>query len=663
MTANQRILSNCKIVSKLLAYASLLIAVLVVIGYFLNIKTLQSIIPTLPSMNPMTATMIMLISSSILFKESNKRKLSPILSWLVLLITFTRFLDLINNNIDINSRIIKLIFRSDLITSPVAYLTAFSFALLAISMLIDDYKISKVIISQILVSISLFIGSFAIIGYTLGAKIAGTFLFFAAMALHTSITIILLSISIILIDPDKGTTKIIVSAGVGGNTSRRLINYIIIGTLCMVLIIDKGIKNNLYEPSVGSALFSVTFAAFFIIVTLITSVKTENLTELLQECKAWDDVVLSSIGDAMVIINYDGTIKSINATALSMLNYEESEILGKAYEGLWKVHTLSGSVLNDNELPLNRVLNQGIKESGNFYYVFSDTEKVAVSSTMTPIILEGRILGAINIFRDITRENEIDRAKSEFVSIASHQLRTPLSSINWNAELLISGDAGEMNETQQMMTNEIYDASRRMVDLVRSLLNVSRIELGSLHFEPSMNDFNNSIDKNIKELIPLSKVHKNTIIRNYADIPEILFDDGFISILAQNLISNAIKYTPPDGTITIETSLLDKESKNKSINNLDINEPTLLFAVSDSGIGIPIEQQDKMYTKMFRASNAQIMSSNGNGLGLYIAKGIVESIGGKIWFISDEGKGTNFYVLLPLKGLGQNLEGSTLLDA
>ena len=94
------------------------------------------------------------------------------------------------------------------------------------------------------------------------------------------------------------------------------------------------------------------------------------------------------------------------------------------------------------------------------------------------------------------------------------------------------------------------------------------------------------------------------------------------------LISNAIKYTPPDGTITIETSLLDKESKNKSINNLDINEPTLLFAVSDSGIGIPIEQQDKMYTKMFRASNAQIMSSNGNGLGLYIAKGIVESIGG-----------------------------------
>ena len=639
MTANQRILSNCKIVSKLLAYASLLIAVLVVIGYFLNIKTLQSIIPTLPSMNPMTATMIMLISSSILFKESNKRKLSPILSWLVLLITFTRFLDLINNNIDINSRIIKLIFRSDLITSPVAYLTAFSFALLAISMLIDDYKISKVIISQILVSISLFIGSFAIIGYTLGARIAGTFLFFAAMALHTSITIILLSISIILIDPDKGTTKIIVSAGVGGNTSRRLINYIIIGTLCMVLIIDKGIKNNLYEPSVGSALFSVTFAAFFIIVTLITSVKTENLTELLQESKAWDDVVLSSIGDAMVIINYDGTIKSINATALSMLNYEESEILGKAYEGLWKVHTLSGSVLNDNELPLNRVLNQGIKESGNFYYVFSDTEKVAVSSTMTPIILEGRILGAINIFRDITRENEID------------------------AELLISGDAGEMNETQQMMTNEIYDASRRMVDLVRSLLNVSRIELGSLHFEPSMNDFNNSIDKNIKELIPLSKVHKNTIIRNYADIPEILFDDGFISILAQNLISNAIKYTPPDGTITIETSLLDKESKNKSINNLDINEPTLLFAVSDSGIGIPIEQQDKMYTKMFRASNAQIMSSNGNGLGLYIAKGIVESIGGKIWFISDEGKGTNFYVLLPLKGLGQNLEGSTLLDA
>ena len=304
MTANQRILSNCKIVSKLLAYASLLIAVLVVIGYFLNIKTLQSIIPTLPSMNPMTATMIMLISSSILFKESNKRKLSPILSWLVLLITFTRFLDLINNNIDINSRIIKLIFRSDLITSPVAYLTAFSFALLAISMLIDDYKISKVIISQILVSISLFIGSFAIIGYTLGARIAGTFLFFAAMALHTSITIILLSISIILIDPDKGTTKIIVSAGVGGNTSRRLINYIIIGTLCMVLIIDKGIKNNLYEPSVGSALFSVTFAAFFIIVTLITSVKTENLTELLQESKAWDDVVLSSIGDAMVIINY-----------------------------------------------------------------------------------------------------------------------------------------------------------------------------------------------------------------------------------------------------------------------------------------------------------------------------------------------------------------------
>jgi len=120
----------------------------------------------------------------------------------------------------------------------------------------------------------------------------------------------------------------------------------------------------------------------------------------------------------------------------------------------------------------------------NYYYARKDKTKFPVASMVTPVILDGKVIGAIEVFRDVTREREIDKTKTEFVSIASHQLRTPLSSVSWHAEMLLTGDVGKLNKEQKKYLNEVYRGNQRMVKLVNALLNVSRLELGTFAVNP-----------------------------------------------------------------------------------------------------------------------------------------------------------------------------------
>ena len=255
-----------------------------------------------------------------------------------------------------------------------------------------------------------------------------------------------------------------------------------------------------------------------------------------------------------------------------------------------------------------------------------------------------QLYGFVAIERDITTHKEIDRAKTEFVSIASHQLRTPLAVINWYIEMLTSEEVGKINASQRKYLDQIYLASKRMVDLVNSLLSVSRIDLKTYYVEPEPLDFRLISDSVLEELGKGIETKHLHIIKEYdREMPLIDADPSLLRVIFQNLISNAVKYTPEKGSIKITIGRFE--------------DTDALISVSDTGYGIPLGQQKQIFQKFFRADNAREKEPDGNGLGLYIVKSIVEHTDGTVWFESEEGKGATFYVRLPLSGM-QKKEGA-----
>jgi len=263
----------------------------------------------------------------------------------------------------------------------------------------------------------------------------------------------------------------------------------------------------------------------------------------------------------------------------------------------------------------------------------------------------GEPIRMIGVNWDITHEKEVDRAKSEFVSLASHQLRTPLSTINWYSEMLLDGDAGKLNKQQTDYLSEIYKGNKRMVELVNSLLNVSRIELGTFAVDPEEVDVISLVQETVKET-GTKAIERDQKISVECDkeIPIINADPKLLRMIFTNFITNAIKYTPEKGSIKI---VLKNIPKGEKVNEKASKEDGFLYSVSDTGYGIPKSEQSHIFEKLFRADNIQKMDTEGTGLGLYIVKAIIQKIHGSVWFESKEGEGTTFSVWIPLSGMGK----------
>ena len=225
--------------------------------------------------------------------------------------------------------------------------------------------------------------------------------------------------------------------------------------------------------------------------------------------------------------------------------------------------------------------------------------------------------------------------------------------------MLIDGDAGKLNTKQKEYLNEVYTGNQRMVALVNALLNVSRLEMGTFTVEPEPTDIIEISKTVIKEMLPMIKKKEIIVKENYASVlPKINIDPKFIRVVFQNLISNAIKYTPEKGIVKI---IIELRKKDEAIDGATALFDSLFISVTDKGYGIPKNQQDKIFSKLFRADNVRERDTEGTGLGLYIVKSIIEHSDGKIWFKSKENKGSTFFVLLPLKGMKKK-EGTKTLS-
>jgi len=357
----------------------------------------------------------------------------------------------------------------------------------------------------------------------------------------------------------------------------------------------------------------------------------------LAEAKARQEAVLAAIGEGVVVVSDKGEVMFINEQALSMLQMGSEDLIGKHLISAIEILDKDNRPVSGDAHPMHQALIRGQRfTTTELKFKRADGENFPVSITASPVFLQGALIGGVLVFRDITREKEVDRMKTEFISLASHQLRTPLSAMKWFAEMLLSGDSGELTEEQKGMINNIYISNERMIELVNSLLNISRIESGRIIIEPKPTRLEELVREVLLELQPkiTEKKHKVTVSIS-SNLPEINIDQKLIRHVYMNLLTNAIKYTPDAGEIFV---IISK------------NETQLVSQVADNGYGIPANQQDKIFQKFFRADNISKVETDGTGLGLYLVKAIVEASGGQIWFKSQEGKGTSFWFSLPLSG-------------
>ncbi|OHA79213.1 MAG: hypothetical protein A2658_02600 [Candidatus Yonathbacteria bacterium RIFCSPHIGHO2_01_FULL_44_19] len=229
---------------------------------------------------------------------------------------------------------------------------------------------------------------------------------------------------------------------------------------------------------------------------------------------------------------------------------------------------------------------------------------------------------------------EFDRLKSDFISVAAHQLRTPLSGVKWVLKLLLDGDLGAISTEQKEMLKRGFDTNEKMIQLVNDLLNVSRIENGKFGYAFEKNDFS----KLLKTLVENSELAARArgieiLVEDRAQVGEFMFDDEKLLIAFQNIVDNAVKYTLPGGRVFIS---VEKQGDYVQVK------------IKDTGVGIPKSELHKLFSKFFRATNVIHLQTDGSGLGLFIVKSIILRHGGQVWVDSVEGKGTTFTVIVPI---------------
>jgi PAS domain S-box-containing protein len=368
---------------------------------------------------------------------------------------------------------------------------------------------------------------------------------------------------------------------------------------------------------------------------------TKQLLEAEKQKDRWQ-AIFENVEEGIFIIDHNLRIVQANDKSELMSGYFEKEMLGKPYYEVFGCHDRRG-VHYPEFNPVAKALATGEAiPYEEHLHTCKDGREIWVGVSYTPIFDDkGDLDQLVGVIRDITAIKELERAKSEFVSLASHELRTPLTVINGYLSLLLSGDIGKIdgevdNKSFMATTKKIYGETNRLTKLVEDLLNVSRIEEGHLKINLRKVQFTESIEEVINDFKPIAeqkniKLELKSEFNGSRDL--VLIDRDKIKQVLVNLVDNAIKYTNEGGRIKVECFAKDGE---------------IITQVSDTGIGIKPEMLPRIFEKFQQATGSYLKDNKGSGLGLFIVRSLIELHKGKVWVESDLNKGSKFTFTLPL---------------
>lgn len=367
-----------------------------------------------------------------------------------------------------------------------------------------------------------------------------------------------------------------------------------------------------------------------------------DLASELSQIAGKSEVVISAINDGVIALDGQGTIQLINPAAQTMLGWTKTDALNLNYKSVVKIFDTKNQPVTEDNDPIAQAQVHSKAEKSDMYSLQTHSGKSFLAFiSVSPLGQPGS--GSIIVFRDITSEKSDERQRAEFISTASHEMRTPIASIEGYLGLALNPATATIDEKARNFITKAHSSAQHLGRLFQDLLDVSKADDHRLKNNPSVVDIVPFIETIVEGLAPKAKEKGLRILykpmpggttdenRRLNPVYYVNVDNDHLREISDNLIENAIKYTPAGDVVVDVTGDNDK----------------VVVSITDTGIGIPREDQAHLFQKFYRVDNSDTREIGGTGLGLYLCRRLAETMGGRIWVESEYKKGSTFFVELP----------------
>lgn len=419
----------------------------------------------------------------------------------------------------------------------------------------------------------------------------------------------------------------------------------IMGLLVILQIVATSVQQGINVQFIIGYLFFGFLPLIFSLVLWIRHQKTDdntsNLENRLSAVESKSDVVINAIDDGVLAISKDGNIELINPSAQQIIGWDQGDALGLNWKSVLKLVTSDGKDVEDLENPIAQSLSKNQPTHNDKLFLLTSSEKrILVSIVSSPVGTNGE--GIIVVFRDITKEKAEEREQAEFISTASHEMRTPVASIEGYLGLALNPATAHIDEKARDFITKAHESAQHLGRLFQDLLDISKVEDGRMKNNPKIINVNEFL-KDIFDGLATKADEKQL---NYIFMPDIIdegkekslqpifyanIDPDHFREVVSNLIENAIKYTP-SGEVVVNVTGDDKQ---------------ISVSVKDSGIGIPAEDIPHLFQKFYRVDNSDTREIGGTGLGLYLSRRLAEAMSGNLRVESKYKEGSTFYLEIP----------------
>ena len=419
----------------------------------------------------------------------------------------------------------------------------------------------------------------------------------------------------------------------------------IMGLLVILQIIATSVQQGINIQFIIGYLFFGFLPLIFSLILWIRRQKTDDNTSSLENklsaVESKSDVVINAIDDGVLAISKDGNIELINPSAQQIIGWDQGDALGLNWKSVLKLVTPDGKDVEDLENPIAQSLSKNQPTHNDKLFLLTSSEKrILVSIVSSPVGTDGE--GIIVVFRDITKEKAEEREQAEFISTASHEMRTPVASIEGYLGLALNPATAHIDEKARDFITKAHESAQHLGRLFQDLLDISKVEDGRMKNNPKIINVNEFL-KDIFDGLATKADEKQL---NYIFMPDIIdegkekslqpifyanIDPDHFREVVSNLIENAIKYTP-SGEVVVNATGDDKQ---------------ISVSVKDSGIGIPAEDIPHLFQKFYRVDNSDTREIGGTGLGLYLSRRLAEAMSGNLRVESKYKEGSTFYLEIP----------------